>query len=157
MDACSIPPRAPRFSGARDRPASRPTPRCQSSTASLGRGAQTGDLCRGCEVKASCYACAPSYHAGAAASFANRTAMQIAVSRQNGGAGSGGTTDKAGADFEERQALVVYLWVQVRRTPLVPSIIVERGLSDGLLFDSPQLGSAFLDDDPIGSRFLGAF
>lgn len=41
----------------------------------------------------------PSYNAGAAASFANRTAMQMAVSRQSGGAGSGGTPDKAGADY----------------------------------------------------------
>jgi len=87
----------------------------------------------------------PSNHAGAAASFASRTATQIAVSRQNGGAGSGGKPDKAGADFEERQALVVYPWVRVRRTPLVPSINVEGGLSDGVLFDSPELG--LMDDD----------
>jgi hypothetical protein len=65
--------------------------------------------------------------------------MQIAVSRQNGGAGSGGKPDKAGAVFEEQQALVVHPWVQVRRTPLVPSIIIEGGLSDGVLFDSPEL------------------
>ena len=87
-----------RFSGACDRPASRPTPRCQSSTAPSGRGAQTCGL-RGMRGQTSCFACAPSYHAGAAASFANRTAMQIAVSRQNGGAGSGGKPDKAGANL----------------------------------------------------------
>ena len=37
------------------------------------------------------------------------------------------------------------------------SIGIRRGLSDGSLFDSPQLGSAALDDDPTGSPFLGAF
>jgi hypothetical protein len=41
----------------------------------------------------------PEYQRRSAASFASRTAMQIAVSRQSGGAGSGGTPDKAGAEF----------------------------------------------------------
>ena len=106
----------------------------------LGTRGETWAPSGGCEVEASCYVMRPSYHAGAAASFANRTAMQIVVSRQCGGVGSGGKPDKAGADFEERQAVVVDLRVQVRRTPLVPMIGVVRGLSDGELFDSPELG-----------------
>jgi hypothetical protein len=101
LDACSIPRRGlPRpETGRATVRRCRPTPRCQSSTAPKAPRADLSALRRGCEVEASCYACAPSYHAGAAASFANRTAMQIAVSRQSGGAGSGGTPDKAGAEF----------------------------------------------------------
>ena len=77
----------------------RPTPRRQSSTAPSAPRADLSALRRWCEVYASCCDIRPSHHAGAAASFANRTAMQIAVSRQNGGAGSGGTPDKAGAEL----------------------------------------------------------
>jgi hypothetical protein len=78
----------------------RPTPRCQSSTAPFrDAGADLGAVSVGVRVEASCYVMRPSNHAGAAASFASRTAMQIAVSRQSGGAGSGGKPDKAGADF----------------------------------------------------------
>jgi hypothetical protein len=75
----------------------------------------------------------------AAASFAQSLKLLHSCKVQSGGAKSGDEPDKAGADLEERQALVVYPWVQVRRTPLVPPIITERGLSDGALFDSPEL------------------
>ncbi len=101
LDACSIPRRGQPdpIDRARDRPALPADPALPVEHGALRRRRRPVRPPAGCEVKASCYACAPSYHAGAAASFANRTAMQIAVSRQSGGAGSGGTTDKAGAEL----------------------------------------------------------
>jgi hypothetical protein len=36
---------------------------------------------------------------------------------------------------------------------LYPPIDIRGGLSDGLLFDSPELGASSLDDDPVGRPF----
>ena len=68
---------------------------------------------------------------------------------------------KRGRNYEERQCACRFLagtkGYKSGVPLLYPSIDVRGGLSDGSLFDSPQLGSAALDDDPTGSPFLGAF
>src|SRR5580704_15038724 len=55
----------------------------------------------------------------AAASFA-RCIIEDSYYRQSGGAGSGGSPDKAGANCKDQKELFGLVRVQVRRTPVVP-------------------------------------
>jgi hypothetical protein len=71
----------------------------------------------------------------AAASFA-RCIIENIYCRQSGGAGSGGSPDKAGANCKDRKELSGLVMVQVRRTPVVPvrrPIVCRFNLGSSLL------------------------